>query len=139
VANPRIRRWAAVVATAIVLAYVGTVAVTQVRDSALWPADLGWLGAVSAVCGVLLALIDEDTIRLMVVASGLAVLIFAGVWSYILWSLLGDYFSLFELMVSNFFVLQVIPRSAMIFGTTLFMGLLAIVAVTTFVPDRYRP
>jgi hypothetical protein len=139
VANPRIRRWAAVVATAIVLAYVSTVAVTQVRDFALWPANLVWLGAVSAVCGVLLALIDEDTVRLMVVASGLAVLISAGVWSYILWSLMGDYFSLFELMASNLFVLQVIPRSAMIFVTTLFMGFLAIVAVTIFVPDRYRP
>jgi hypothetical protein len=139
VANPRIRRWAAVVATAIVLAYVSTVAVTQVRDFALWPANLVWLGAVSAVCGVLLALIDEDTVRLMVVASGLAVLISAGVWGYILWSLMGDYFSLFELMASNLFVLQVIPRSAMIFVTTLFMGFLAIVAVTIFVPDRYRP
>ena len=138
-ANPRISRWAAVVATAIVLAYVSTVAVTQVRDFALWPANLVWLGAVSAVCGVLLALIDEDTVRLMVVASGLAVLISAGVWGYILWSLMGDYFSLFELMASNLFVLQVIPRSAMIFVTTLFMGFLAIVAVTIFVPDRYRP
>jgi hypothetical protein len=127
------------VAVAIVLAYVGTVAVTQVRDSALWPADLSGLGVASAICGVLLVLISDSAVRLMAVASGLAVLVFAGVWGFVLWSLLGDYFSLFELVVSNLFILQVIFGCFVIFATTFFAGLLAIVAVTVVVPDRYRP
>ena len=135
----RVREWTATFAAAIVLAYVGTIAVTEVQNFALWPFDMRWLGVFSAVCGGLLALICDDAIRSMVAASGLAVLIYVGLWGYTLWSFLGDYFSPFELMVSNLFILQVLPRSAVIFGTAVLVGLLAIVVVKTFVLNRYRP
>jgi len=137
--SPRVRQWVATIAAAIVLAYVGTVAVTEVQDYSWWSANLAWLVAFSVVCGALLALIGRSAVWSMTAASGLAVLIFVAVWDYTLWSFLGDYFSPLELMVSNLFILQVLPRSAVIFGTTFFAGLLAIVAVTTFVPDHYRP
>jgi len=127
--RPRVREWTAIVAAAIVLAYVGTVAVTEVQNYALWPFDIGWLSAFSAVCGVLLALVCDNAIRSMIAASGLAVLIYVGLWDYTLWSFLGDYFSPFELMVSNLFILQVLPRSAVIFGTAVLVGLLAVVVV----------
>jgi hypothetical protein len=137
--SPRVRQWIATIAAAIVLAYVGTVAVTEVQDYSWWSANLAWLTAFSVVCGALLALIGRNAVRSMTAASGLAVLIFVAVWYYTLWSFLGDYFSPLELMVSNLFILQVLPQSATIFGTTFFAGLLAIVAVMIFVPDHYRP
>jgi len=135
----KVRQWTAIVAAAVVLAYVGIVAVTEVRDFALWSANLTWLGVIAAICGALLALVSEGAVWSIVVASVLAVLIFAGLWSYIFWSFLGEYFSFLELIVSNLFIFQVLPRSALILITTLLLGLLGTVAATILLPDRYRP
>jgi len=134
----RLRQWATTVAVAIVVTYVGTVAVTEVRDVALWRADLASLSLVALVCGALLALVSDRAVRSLIFASSLAALIFAGVWTFIWWSFLGGYFSLWELIGSNLFVLQAVPRSGVIFLTSVFMGLLGIVVVTILVPYNYR-
>lgn len=135
----KVRQWTAIIAAALVLAYVGTVTVSEVRDFALWPAGLVWLGVFAVICGALLALISDGAVWAIVLASVLAVLIFAGLWSYILWSLLGEYFSLFELIVSTLFVSQVFRQSVVLLITTIPLGLLGVAAATIFVPDRYRP
>ena len=134
-----VRRWTAIIAAAVVLAYVGTVTVSEVRDFALWQASLAWLGVFAAICGVLLALTSDGAVWSIAVASVVAVLIFAGLWSYILWSFLGEYFSYFELIVSTPFISQVFPQSFVILITTVPLGLLGVAAATIFVPNRYRP
>ena len=134
-----VRRWTAIIAAAVVLAYVGTVTVSEVRDFALWQASLGWLGVFAVICGVLLALISDGAVWSIVVASVLAVLIYAGLWSYIFWSLLGEYFSYSELIVSTPFISQVFRQSFVILITSVPLGLLGMAAATIFLPDRYRP
>jgi hypothetical protein len=134
----RLRRWAATIAVAIVMTYVGTVAVSEVRDVALWRANLTSLSLVALICGALLAVVSDGAAWSLIFASGLAALACAGVWTFIWWSFLGGYFSIFELIGSNLFVLQAVPRSGVIFLTSVFMGLLGIVVVTILVPYGYR-
>lgn len=135
--NPKVRQWTAIVAAAAVLAYVGTAAVTEVRDFALWPTDLTSLSAFAAICGGLLALTTKGSFWPTVAASLLAALIVAGLGIYIFWSFLGEYFSVFEIIASNLFVLHVLPRSAVVFLTATFVGLLGTVAVAILFPSRY--
>ena len=130
--NPKVRQWTAAIAAALVLAYVDTVTVSEIQDFALWQAGFVWIGVFAVGCGVLLALINEDAIWPAVVAPALAVLIFAGVWSYVFWSFLGEYFSYFELLLSTPFLSQVLPQGIVILVTTVPMGLLGIVAATVF-------
>lgn len=134
----RVRRWTAIIAAAVVLAYVGTVTVSEVRDFALWPAGFVWLSVFAVVCGGLLALISDGAAWSIAVASVLAVLILAGLWSYIFWSFLGEYFSYFELIVSTPFISQVFRQSFVILITTVPLGLLGVVAATLLLRDRYR-
>jgi hypothetical protein len=136
--RPEVRRWTAIIAAAVILAYVGTVTVSEVRDFALWPASLVWLSVFAVICGGLLALISDGAVWSTVVASVLAVLIFAGLWSYIFWSFLGEWFPYSELIVSTPFISRVFRQSFVILITTIPLGLLGAVAATIFPPDRYR-
>jgi len=140
--HQKVRQWTAIVAAALVLAYVSTAAATEVRDFALWQASWAWLGVFAAICGALLALIHGNKYGAawyIVVAPVLAVLILAGVRCYILWSFLGEYLSLYEIMVSNLFIYQVLTRSFLILITAVPFGLLGVAAVKVFLPDRYHP
>jgi len=128
-----------VMAAALVLAYLGTFSMSQVREFAPLPANVLWLGVASVVCGVLLALTDAGAARLIVVAAALAVLIFGGLWSYIAWALLGQHFSLFELIRSDIVFLYVVRQGAVMFIASAPFGLLGAVAVRAFLPDRYLP
>ncbi len=130
--HPKVRQWTATIAAALVMAYVDTITVSEIQDFALWQAGFAWMGVFAVGCGVLLALINEDAIWSVVVAPVLAVLIFAGVWSYVFWSFLGEYFSYFELLVSTPFLSQVLPQGIVILVTTIPMGLLGVVAATVF-------
>ena len=139
--HQKVRWWTAIMAAALVLAYVGTAAAPEVRDFALWQASLAWLCIFAATCGALLALVN-DSVRgafwSIVAAPVLAVMILAGVWCYILWSFLGEFLSLFEIMVSNLFNYQVL-RSFFILITAVPFGLLGVVVAKAFLPDRYHP
>ena len=140
--HPKVKQWTAIMAAALVLAYVSTAAATEVRDFALWQASSAWLGVFAAICGVLLALINgsnDGAAWYIVVAPVLAVLILAGVWCYILWSFLGEHLSLYEIMVSNLFINQVITRSFLILIITVPFGLLGVAVVKVFLPERYHP
>lgn len=137
--SPKVKQWTAIVAAGIVLAYVGTVAISEVRDFALWPASLAWLALCAVICGVLLAIVSDSAAWSMVAVSVLAGLIFGGLWSYILWSFLGEHFSFLELLASNLFIFQVLPRMGVIFITTVPLGLLGVVATTILLPYPYRP
>ncbi len=136
--SPQARQWTATIAAAIILAYMATVAVTEVRHFALWAGNSTWLCICALFCGVLLALISDGAARLLAVASVLAVLILAGLWSYIFWSLLGEYVSLSEFFISDIFFLKVLPQCIVVFMMIFLSGLLGVMAVTIFVPERFR-
>jgi hypothetical protein len=129
-----VRQWTAIIAAALVLVYVSTAAI-KVRDFALWPTSLAVLCVSAVICGVLLAFVNSGAAWSVVAASALAVLIFTGVWSYIFWSFLGEYFSLFEIVISTPFIYQVLLPSGMILVTTVPFGLLGSVAVRIFLPE----
>jgi len=125
-------RWTGILAAAAVLAYAGTIAITEVRDFALWRISFLWLCVLAFVCGALLTIISNRALWSMVMASVLASLTVASIWSYILWSflreLLGEHISYVEFLVSNTFWLYVIPRSAVVLLVTMLLGVAAIVA-----------
>ncbi len=128
--HPKVRQWTAIIAAAVVMAYVDTMTVSEIKNFALWQGGLVWMGVFAAGCGVLLALINDDAVWSVIVAPVLAVLIFAGVWSYVFWSFLGEYFSYFELLLSTPFLSQVLPQGIVILATTIPMGLLGVVVAT---------
>lgn len=133
-----VRKWTAIIAAAVVLAYVGMTGLTEFRDFAIWPANLLWLAVAAFVCGVLLALIGTGSAWHIVASSVLAVLLFAGLWNYIFWSFLGEHASFWELGMSNPYINLVLPRCALILLIAAPMGLLGVVAATILVPDAYR-
>jgi len=128
--HPKTRQWTATIAAALVLAYVDTMTVSEIKNFALWQGGLAWMGVFAVGCGILLALIHDDALWSAVAAPVLAVLIFAGVWSYVFWSFLGEYFSYLELIVSTPFLSQVLPQGFVILVTTIPMGLLGVVIAT---------
>ena len=127
-----VRRWTSILAAASVLAYAGTIAITDIKGFALWRINLLGLCVLSLACGVLLTFIHHRALRSMVMASVLASLIVACIWSYILWSflreLLKEHLSYIEFLISNQFWYYVIPRSAVVLIVTLFLGAGAIFA-----------
>ena len=134
----KVRHWTAVIATALVLTYVSISTLSEVRDFSLWAGSLEWLAVAALVCGLLLALVGGGNASSIVAASVLSAFLFAGVWHYILWSFLGEYISFFEVGLSNLFILQVLPRCALILIITAPLGLVGFVAATILLPDSYH-
>ena len=127
-----VKRWASTLAAASVLAYAGTIAITDVKDFALWRINLLGLCVLSMGCGVLLTFNNHRALRSMVIASVLASLTVACIWSYILRAflkeLLKEPISYIEFLISKPFWYYVIPRSAVVLIVTLFLGAGAVVA-----------
>ena len=135
----RLSLGATVVAAAVAMAYMGLVSLTQMQDFAVWSGSLFWLSVVSVICGVLMALSSDSAAWLITAASVLAFLIFGGIWSYIVWSLLsGGVIPYIEIALSDFVLLYVAQRGAILFLVSLIFGLMAAIAVLAFVPDHYR-
>ena len=120
--KPFVLLWTSTLAAAAVLAYAGTTAMTAVGDFALFPVGFLWMCALAVICGALLSLISNRAAWSMVSASALACLIVAGVWSYILWSFQGEYISYGRLLLSNPFMLYVVPRCIVFFLITMPLG-----------------
>ncbi|MCP4540365.1 MAG: hypothetical protein GY832_24775 [Chloroflexi bacterium] len=137
--HPKAKEWTAILAAAMILAYVSTAAVTQMHDYAFWSISLAGVGVFAAICGALLALVNKRAIASTITASAIATLIFAGLWSYIFWSFLGEYLSFLEIFISNLFFLWVLPQSALILTITTLSGLSGLVFVKAIVPERYQP
>ncbi len=125
-------RWISILSAASVLAYAGTIAITDIKGFALWRINILGFCVLTLVCGVLLTFINHRALRSMAIASVLASLTVAGIWSYILWSflreILKEQISYIEFLISNPFWYYVIPRSAVVLIVTLFLGAGAIVA-----------
>jgi len=134
-----LRQGTIVIAAAVIMAYIGITSLTEVQDFAVWSGNLFWLSVASAVCGALMAVSSDRAAWQMVAASVLACLIFGGIWSYIVWALLsGGVIPYIEIALSDFVLLYAIQRGAILLMISLFFGLMAAVAVLTFVPEHYR-
>ena len=121
-----IRQWTGTLAVAAILAYAGTVSFTAVKNTAIWEVNTVWLGAFALMCGALLAIIFENSLRSMIIASVLATVTVAGLWSYILWSSLGGHISYFNLLNSNLCMAYVYPISAVVAIVSIPLGLIGI-------------
>jgi hypothetical protein len=117
--RPRIRQISAVVAAALVIAAVSVLTLTPIGPFLVGRISLLWLGVTAALCGALLAMSSERALLLVTVAAGLAVVIFGGVWSYLVWVLIGQdlsaVVSFWELALSDYVFLYVAQRGAIIF------------------------
>jgi len=121
-----IRQWTGTLAVTAILAYAGTVSLTVVKNTAMWETNTLWLGAFALICGALFALISESSLRFMIIASVLAAVIVAGLWSYILWSSLGGHISYLSLLNSNLCMAYVYPISAVVAIISIPLGLIGI-------------
>lgn len=138
----RLRQSLAMIAVALVLAYVGTAAVARVRGFAPWEGDLLWLIVAAFVCGILLTLTNDDAIWLMMAASVLAVLIFIGLWSVIFWMSLEQSIPILDLLLSDFVFIYFAQRSSLLLFLSVLFGLLGValvMALQIFLPEQYRP
>jgi hypothetical protein len=122
-----IRQWTGTLAVTAILAYAGTVSLTVVKNTAMWETNTLWLGAFALICGALFVLISESSFRFMIIASVLAAVIVAGLWSYILWSSLGGHISYFSLLSSNLCLAYVYPISAVVAIISIPLGLIGII------------
>ncbi len=122
-----IRQWTGTLAVTAILAYAGTVSLTVVKNTAMWEVNTIWLGAFALICGALFALVSESSLRFMIIASVLAAVTVAGLWSYILWSSLGGHISYFSLLNSNLCMAYVYPISAVVAIISIPLGILGII------------
>ena len=121
-----IRHWTGTLAVTAILAYAGTVSFTAVKNTAMWEVNTVWLGAFALICGALLVLSSENSFRFMIIASVLATVIVAGLWSYILWSSLGGHISYLRLLNSNLCMAYVYPISAVVAIISIPLGIIGI-------------
>jgi hypothetical protein len=128
-----IRQWTGTLAVTAILAYAGTVSLTVVKNTAMWETNTLWLGAFALICGALFVLISESSFRFMIIASVLAAVIVAGLWSYILWSSLGGHISYFSLLSSNLCLAYVYPISAVVAIISIPLGLIGIILMKLIV------
>jgi hypothetical protein len=122
-----IRQWTGTLAVTAILAYAGTVSFTAVKNTAIWEVNTVWLGGFALISGALFVLISERSIRFMIIASVLAAVVVAGLWSYILWSSLGGHISYLSLLNSNLCMAFVYPISAVVAIISIPSGIIGII------------
>ena len=88
--NLILRQSMAVIAAAAILAYMGLISLSHLRDYVAWPADMLALSIVAALCGMLLALAESKALHLYLIASVVSPLLFGGFWAYATWGVLGS-------------------------------------------------
>lgn len=135
----RLKQGTAVIAAALIVGYMGLISVSEVGDYVPWSAGFLGLGIAAALCGILLALIDEQAIRLMSMACVLGVLIFGGFWSIASWALLGEQISFLELVLSDLVFSYVLRRGILLLLISILFGLLGTVGMQIILPSHYRP
>lgn len=137
--NPRFKQGMVVIGVAAILAYMGLISLSDVRDYVAWPLSLLELSIAAALCGILLAMAEENAIRLLAMASVLSAVLFGGFWVYASWALLGQRIPFVELILSDLVFLYIIQRAALLITSSLVFGLLGAVCVQIFLPKHLRP
>ncbi len=127
-----------VVAVAAILAYVGLISLSSVRDYVAWPTDMLGLSLVAALCGILLALAEKKALPLFTVAAILSVLLFGGFWAYASWALLRGQLPILTLLISDLVLLYTVQRGFLLVAPTFVFGLLGVLGVQLILPKLLR-
>lgn len=127
-----------VVAVAAILAYVGLISLSSVRDYVAWPTDMLGLSLVAALCGILLALAEKKALPLFTVAATLSLLLFGGFWAYASWALLRGQLPILTLLISDLVLLYTVQRGFLLVAPTFVFGLLGVLGVQLLLPKLLR-
>ena len=136
--NLILRQSMAVIAAAVILAYMGLISLSHLRDYVAWPADMLALSIVAALCGMLLALAESKALHLYLIASVVSPLLFGGFWAYATWGVLGNSIPFVDLLFSDFVLLYVVQRSFLLVAPCLVFGLLGVLGVQLLLPKILR-
>ena len=133
-----LRQSAMVVAVAAILAYVGLISLSSVRDYVAWPTDMLGLSLVAALCGILLALAEKKALLLFTVSATLSLLLFGGFWAYASWALLRGQLPILTLLISDLVLLYTVQRGFLLVAPTFVFGLLGVLGVQLLLPKLLR-
>lgn len=133
-----LRQSAVVLAVAAILAYVGLISLTAIRDYVAWPADMLGLSLVAALCGMLLALAEKKALSMFIVAAILSVVLFGGFWAYASWALLRGQLPTLALLLSDLVLLYTVQRGFLLVAPSIVFGLLGILGVQLLLPKLLR-
>ena len=136
--NLILRQSMAVIAAAAILAYMGLISLSHLRDYVAWPADMLALSIVAALCGMLLALAESKALHLYLIASVVSPLLFGGFWAYATWGVLGNSIPFVDLLFSDLVLLYAFQRSLLLVAPSLVFGLLGVLSVQLLLPKILR-
>ncbi len=136
--TPLLRQCAALCAVAAVLAYVGLISLTDMRDYVPWPANMLALSLAAALCGMLLALAEPKALLLSTIAPFISVPIFGAFWALATWMLLGPQLSFADLILSDLVLLYIVQRGFLLVAPTFVFGLLGALGVQLLLPRLLR-
>ena len=128
----------AVIAAAAILAYMGLISLSHLRDYVAWSADMLALSIVAALCGMLLALAESKALHLFLIASVVSPLLFGGFWAYATWGVLGNSIPFIDLLFSDLVLLYVVQRSFLLVAPSIVFGLLGVLSVQLLLPKILR-
>ena len=133
-----VRQSSAVLAVAFVLAYVGLISLSHIRDYVPWPADMLALSLAAALCGALLAAAESRAILLFTLAAILSVFLFGGFWSYASWALLRGQLPVLDILFSDFVFIYTVQRGFILVAPSIVFGLLGVFGVQLLLPKIMR-
>lgn len=124
-----IRQSSAVLAVASILAYVGLISLSHIRDYVPWPADMLALSLVAALCGALLAAAESRAILLFALAAISSVFLFAGYWAFASWTLLRGQLPALDILLSDYVFVYTVQRGFLLVAPSIVFGLLGVFGV----------
>jgi len=133
-----IRQGAAVLAVASILAYVGLISLSHIRDYVPWPADMLALSLVAALCGALLAAAESRAILLFALAAILSALLFGGYWAFASWALLRGQLPAHDILFSDYVFVYAVQRGFLLVAPSIVFGLLGVFSVQLLLSKRLR-
>ena len=136
--NAKLRQSLAVFAVAAILAYMGLISLTHLKNYVAWPADMLALSLAAALAGTLLAMAEPKALVLFIVASFASVPLFGGFWAYASWALLGDQITALDLILSDVVFTYTFQRSFLLVAPSLVFGLLGVLGVQLLLPKLLR-
>ncbi|MDE0143703.1 MAG: hypothetical protein OXI80_03555 [Caldilineaceae bacterium] len=124
-----IRQSSAVLAVASILAYVGLISLSHIRDYVPWPADMLALSLVAALCGALLAAAESRAILLFALAAILSAFLFGSYWAFASWALLRGQLPALDILFSDYVFVYTVQRGFLLVAPSIVFGLLGVFGV----------
>ena len=133
-----IRQSSAVLAVASILAYVGLISLSHIRDYVPWPADMLALSLVAALCGALLAAAESRAILLFALAASLSAFLFGGYWAFASWALLRGQLPALDILFSDYVFVYTVQRGFLLVAPSIVFGLLGVFGVQLLLSKLLR-